>query len=109
MAILKGKHIITEIEGIRCTVIETGATLERSDFLKRLLGFNKYEVKMAKEKAKDGTELDTFIIGVTDTLFNPVITLYEKKLFREDGLTVTASYWNQRPEQDSLPYWKVQL
>jgi hypothetical protein len=108
MAILKGKHNISEIDGIRCTVIETGATPERVEFLKNLLAFNGYEVKMEKEKAKDGTELETFVIGLTDILFNPMIVLYEKKLIRKDGLTVTPSYWNQLPDQDALPYWQVQ-
>ncbi|MCX6304144.1 MAG: hypothetical protein NT040_04175 [Bacteroidetes bacterium] len=107
MAILKGKHIIAEIEGMRCTVIETGAARDRAEFLKTLLAFNGYEVKMEKEKAKDGTELETFVIGLTDLLFNPMISLYERKLLRKDGLTVSPGYWNQIPEEDTLPYWKI--
>ena len=108
MAVLKGKHNIAEIEGVRCTVIETGATPERAEFLKNLLVFNQYQVRMEREKAKDGTELETFVIGLTDTMFNPMIVLYEKKLIRKDGLTVTPAYWNQKPEEDHLPYWQVQ-
>ena len=108
MAILKGKHNIIEIDGIRCSVIETGATLDRAEFLKNLLVFNGYEVKMAKEKSKDGTELETFVIGLTDLLFNPIIVLYERKLFRKDGLTVTPAYWNQVMNGATLPYWQVQ-
>ena len=108
MALSKGKHNIAEIEGIRCTVIETGAAQERAEFLKNLLVFNGYEVKMEQEKAKDGTELETFVIGLTDTLFNPMIVVYEKKLLRKDGFTVTPAYWNQWPEEDAVPYWKIQ-
>ena len=108
MALTKGKHNIAEIEGTRCTVIETGTTPERAEFLKNLLVFNGYEVMMEKEKAKDGAELETFVIGLTDLLFNPMIVVYEKKLIRKDGLTVTPAYWNQKPDQDSIPYWKVQ-
>lgn len=108
MSLTKGKHNIAEIEGNRCTVVETGADRERAEFLKNLLLFNGYEVKMEREKAKDGTELESFIIGLTDLLFNPMITVYEKKLFRKDGYTVTPAYWNQLPEEDTLPYWKVQ-
>ncbi len=108
MALSKGKHNIAEIEGIRCTVVETGVSLERAEFLKNLLVFNRYDVKMEKEKAKDGTELATFVIGLTDTLFNPMIVVYEKKLFRKDGLTVTPAYWNQWPEGETLPYWQLQ-
>ena len=108
MALSKGKHNISEIEGTRCTVIETGVAPERAEFLKDLLVFNGYEVKVAKEKAKDGTELESFVIGLTDILFNPMIVVYEKKLFRKDGFTVTPAYWNQWPEEATLPYWKVQ-
>jgi hypothetical protein len=108
MPLSKGKHNIAEIGGIRCTVVETGAAPERAEFLTNLLVFNGYEVKMEKEKAKDGTELDTFVIGLTDLLFNPMIVVYEKKLKRKDGLTVTPAYWNQWPEDDTLPYWKLQ-
>ena len=108
MALTKGKHNVAEIEGIRCTIVETGVTLERAEFLKNLLVFNGYEVKIEKEKAKDGTELETFVIGLTDIFFNPVIIVYERKLFRKDCLTVTPAYWNQWPEHDTIPYWKVQ-
>jgi hypothetical protein len=108
MALAKGKHNIADIEGIRCTVVETGLTKERAEFLKELLVFNRYDVKMEKEKAKDGSESGTFILGLTDLLFNPTIVVYEKKLFRKDGFTVTPSYWNQWPESDTIPYWQVQ-
>ncbi|MDP1623248.1 MAG: hypothetical protein Q8M08_13020 [Bacteroidales bacterium] len=108
MANLKGKHNVTEIEGIRCTVIETGASHERAEFLKNLLAFNGCEVKVEREKAKDGAELETFIVGITDILYNPMIALFEKKLIRKDGLTVTPAYWNQWQEDNTLPYWKVQ-
>jgi len=107
MALTKGKHNIAEIEGVRCSVIETGATRERAEFLKNLLVFNGYDVRMEKEKAKDGTELESFVIGLTDILFNPMIVVYEKKLIRKDGFTVTPAYWNQQPEETTLPYWQV--
>jgi hypothetical protein len=108
MALSKGKHNIAEIEGTRCSVVETGVTSERAEFLKNLLVFNGYEVKLEKEKAKDGTELESFVIGLTDILFNPMIVVYEKKLIRKDGLTVTPGYWNQQADQDTIPYWQVQ-
>ena len=108
MPLSKGKHNIAEIEGVRCTVVETGATPERAEFLKNLLASNGYEVKMEKEKSKEGTELETFVVGLTDILFNPMIAVYERKLIRKDGLTVSPAFWNQWPEEDTLPYWKIQ-
>ena len=108
MSLSKGKHNIAEIEGVRCTVVETGVTEERAEFLKNMLTFNGYEVKLEKEKAKDGSILASFVIGVTDILFNPMIVVYEKKFVRKDGKTVTPAYWNQWPEGDDLPYWQEQ-
>jgi len=108
MALTNGKHNIAEIEGVRCSVVETGLTPERAEFLKNLLASNGYEVKMEKEKAKDGAELETYVAGVTDILFNPMIVLYEKKLTRKDGVTVTPAYWNQWSQDETIPYWKVE-
>jgi len=108
MASLKGKHIVAEVEGIRCTIVETGTSEKRAGFLKDLLTHNGYMVKMEKEKTKDGTLLETYIIGTTDIVFNPVIRLYQKKLLRKDGHVVNPSYWNQWPDQWDIPYWQVQ-
>jgi hypothetical protein len=109
MALNKGKHSIIEIEGVRCSVVETGLTENRALFLKSLLLDNGYIVQMEKEKAKDGAELDTYILGVTDILFNPVIRVYAHKLLRKNGHIVTQAYWNQWPVDTDLPYWMVTL
>ena len=108
MALKKGKHTVSEIEGIRCTVVESGIDENRVHFLKELLEVNKYEVKMEKEKAKDGTTLETYTIGVTDILFNPVIAVFAHRLIRKDGHEVTQAYWNQWPADPNLPYWMVE-
>ena len=107
MSLNNGKHIVTEIEGIRCTVVETGLNEMRWQFLKELLQHNGFEVKMEKEKAKDGTPLESWILGVTDLIFNPMIKVYEQKLFRANGHTVTPAYWNQWAVDPDLPYWMV--
>ena len=107
MALNNGKHVVTEIEGIRSTVVETGLNENRSLFLKELLLQNGFEFKTEKEKAKDGTPLETFILGVTDLVFNPMIRIYEQKLLRPDGHPVTPAYWNQWAVDPDLPYWMV--
>ena len=35
---LKAKHIVEEVNGIRCTIVEKGATAGRVDFLKKITG-----------------------------------------------------------------------
>ena len=107
MALSKGKHNIVEIDGIRCTQVEAGLTSDRLEFLKALLVKNGYEVRSEAEKSKEGTPTGTYLLGVTDTLFNPMIAVYEKKLFRADGEFVTPAFWNQWPDQHSIPYWEV--
>jgi hypothetical protein len=107
MPLNKGKHTVAEIEGVRCTVVETGLNENRALFLKEILHYNGYEVKMEKEKAKDGTALETWILGVTDILFNPVIRVYQNKLHRSDGQVITPAYWNQWKTDTVIPYWQV--
>jgi len=106
---LKGKHTVIEIEGVRCTVVETGVSDERVKFLKEILEFNGYEVKTEKEKAKDGSALATSVIGVTDIVFSAMINLYERKLLRKDGHILNPAFWNQWPDKDwDIPYYMVQ-
>jgi hypothetical protein len=108
MITLKGKHTVTEIEGVRCSVVGTGITEGRKDFLKELLSLNGFEVKAEKEKAKDGTLLETWILGVTDIHFNPVIAVYAHRLRRNDGTEVTPAYWEQWNAPTDVPYWHLQ-
>ena len=107
MALTKGKHNVIEIEGVRCTVIETGLSESRALFLKELLVLNHFDVKMEIEKGKDGSPLGTYVLGVTDILFNPVIAVYGHRLLRKDGHSVNPAYWNQWQEDPDIPYWMV--
>ncbi|TSA24326.1 MAG: hypothetical protein D4R67_12095 [Bacteroidetes bacterium] len=104
---LKGKHNVAEIDGVRCTVVESGIPGERVDFLSELLTYNGFEVKSEQGKDKEGNVLETYITGVTDILFNPMIAVYEQKLFRTDGKVVTAAYWEQKNADTGIPYWQV--
>jgi len=107
MALNIGKHVVAEIEGVRSTVVETGLNESRCLFLKELLRQNGFEVKMEKEKTKEGIQLETWILGVTDIVFNPMIRVYAQKILRTDGHPVTPAYWNQWAVDPDLPYWMV--
>lgn len=104
MSLDKGKHIVKEIEDVLCTVVESGINAERLKFLKALLEFNKFEVKFAEDSAEGETK--TYILGVTDLVFNPIIGVYEQSLKRPEGGKVSPSYWNQTKEVDQLPYFE---
>lgn len=102
---LKAKHIVEEINGTRCTVVEKGATAGRVDFLKKLLEFNQFEVIVADEAiVEDSPAL--FTIGVTDLVFNPVIAVYEMSLKTSDGKKVSPAYWNQYTTECIDEYWE---
>jgi hypothetical protein len=107
MALNNTKHTISEIGGIRCSIVETGTSPERLGFLKDLLEFNGYEVKSEEEKKKTEDAPTTFIIGVTNILFNPVTQVYMKKLKTREGYLVTPNYWEQKGIETEIPYWTV--
>lgn len=105
MAINNAKHIVSEIDGIRCTVVETGATLERAAFLRDLLEFNNLEVKEMEEPVQIPGEEPKFTIGVTSLLFNPVFAIYERLLKTREGAAVTPGYWKQECTECDPRYW----
>jgi hypothetical protein len=105
MALNNAKHIIGEIDGIRCTIIETGVTLERSAFLNDLLNFNNLEVKEMKEESVTSDKEIKYTIGVTDLIFNPVFAVYERQLKTREGSFVTPGYWKQECTECDPQYW----
>jgi len=102
---LQAKHLVEEINGTRCTVVEKGASAQRVEFLKDLLSFNGFEIQTAEDKREDETATPTFIIGVTDLVFNPVIAVYEMVLKTRDGERVSPAYWEQQKTEIVDQYW----
>jgi hypothetical protein len=105
MAINNAKHLVSEINGVRCTIIESGATLERAAFLKDLLSANNLEVMELKETSEDPAAEAKYTIGVTDLTFNPVFAIYERQLKTPDGVPVSPGYWNQECVECDPRYW----
>ena len=101
---LKAKHIVEEINGTRCTVVEKGATADRVDFLKKLLEFNQFTVVVAADAVVEGSPA-LFTIGVTNLVFNPVIAVYELSLKNQNGQKVSPAYWNQYSTDSVDEYW----
>ncbi len=105
MPLDKGKHTVKEIDGTLCTLVESGISANRMKFLKDLLEYNRFEVKIDETPGGEGKE-PTYTIGVTNLVFNPLIAVYEKSLRRTDnGRPVSPAYWNQEKEIDHLPYF----
>ncbi|HJM16575.1 MAG TPA: hypothetical protein QF851_03885 [Flavobacteriales bacterium] len=109
MSILKGKHTIKEIDGVRCSVVEKKASQERVNFLTDLLKDNGFEVKILEEKKKEEEDPQTYLLGVTDLVFNAVIWVYQRKLRTLEGKKVTADYWNQKTQNLEPNYWDNKL
>ena len=106
MALEKGKHSVEEINGVRCTVIEKGATEERMKFLRDLLEFNQFEVHVAEEKSEIAEAIITYTIGVSDLTFNPVIAVYQMRLKTRDGQKVSPAYYRQLTANIDNRYWR---
>ncbi len=103
--VLKAKHIVEEIGGKRCTVVEKGIDKNRIDFLSALLKHNQFEVVVDEVPKTEDSAVQLYNIGVTDLVFNPVIAVYEMSLKTEKGEAVTAAYWNQESTESVKEYW----
>lgn len=103
----KGKHVVQEINGIRCTVVESGISAARAAFLKDILEFNKLQVEIAETKNAEGNP--EFTLGVTNIVFNPVIAMYARKLCLPDGRIVTPAFWNQDTDYIDPRYWRFRV
>ncbi len=93
-------HIVEVIDGTRCAIVEKACTPERAAFLKDLLEFNQYTVKLNNT---DGVVK----LGVTDVTFNPVHVAVSRSLRRKDGNVVTKAYWRQVSEPVMSGGWLI--
>ena len=93
MTINNAKHVVGEIDGVRCTIVESGITLDRLAFLTDLLRLNNFEVKEMVIPTEAEGEESRYTIGVTDLVFNPVFATYERSLKTREGKFVTPAYW----------------
>jgi hypothetical protein len=105
MSLNNAKHSIAEINGVRCTIIETGISTERMTFLKKLLEANSLVVMIKEDPAEPPAEALKYTIGVTDLVFNPVFVVYERRLKTIDGQIVSPDIWNQKTDRYIREYW----
>ncbi|HMJ46370.1 MAG TPA: hypothetical protein VK498_03530 [Ferruginibacter sp.] len=126
MAINKN-HLFDELDGIKCSIVETLAPNQRADFLKKLLEFNGYTVIIihtpppktapAPPPAEgepipvQETIPETFTVGVTHLAFNAMNAIFGRLLKTPDGHVVTQLYWLQKEDQshDEIPYYERTL
>ena len=118
-------HLFEDLNGIKCAIVEKNASKERVDFLKSILEHNHFTVivvpspppKAAPAPAtttpeqpfplSDAPPEETFTIGVTDVMFNPINAIFGRLLKTPEGRTVTLAYWQQKENEphDDVPYF----
>jgi len=104
-------HLFEELGGVKCAIVEKNATVERVEFLRGLLEYNKYKVIVVPSpppKVGEASASETFTVGVTDVMFNPVNAIFGRLLKTPDGHTVTLAYWQQKDKEsnDARPYFE---
>lgn len=126
MAINKN-HEFEELDGVKCGIVEKNVQEERASFLKNLLEYNGYSVKVveavqkkvapppAANEGSDTKQPDVqvqetpvlYTVGVTDYTFNPVNAIFGRLLKTKDGRVVTLAYWQQQEpvSRDDVPYF----
>lgn len=112
-------HLFEELNGIKCAIVEKNVLPVRVDFLRRLLEANRYTVVVVPSpppKAAPAAPAptpapppppETFTVGVTDVMFNPINAIFGRLLKTPDGHTVTLAYWQQKEagSDDETPYF----
>lgn len=123
-------HQFEELNGVKCAIVEKNVPAKRVDFLRRLLEYNGYTVvavpspppkaapTVAPPPASAPTEAtapdpappapETFTVGVTNVMFNPINAVFGRLLKTPDGHTVTLAYWQQKGTEpdDEKPYFE---
>lgn len=124
MAINKN-HEFEDLDGVKCGIVEKNVSKERTAFLKQVLENNGYTVviqpsappKTAAPPAPDADQAviaeqpaapETFTVGVTDVMFNPVNAIFGRLLKTPDGHVITLAYWRQQEEKadSDIPYFE---
>ncbi len=108
MALEYKKHTFGKIGDTFVTFVETGLNKQRMEFLKDLLEFNRFTVLASEVPSETEGEDSTFTLGVTDTMFNPVIWIYDRKLWTRDHRLVTHEYWDKMEGATKPQYWEQQ-
>lgn len=103
---LKAKHIVEEINGERCTIVEKGISTARVEFLKNLLEFNNFKVLVSEDKKENEDAPTLYTLGTTNLEFNPVIAVYEMALNIPEGGKISPAYWDQKSNDGNQKYWK---
>jgi len=132
-------HLFEELNGVKCAIVEKNVAGERVDFLRRILEHNMYTVVVVPSPppkaavggagaastvavaapVEGGRPVDipaappapeTFTVGVTDVMFNPVNAIFGRLLKTPEGHIVTLAYWQQKEKEsnDEVPYFEGQ-
>ena len=105
MTLLKFQHVIKEINGVNCRIIETGITKERAEFLQKLLKLNNHETIIEEIPSKVEGQPSTFLLATKDVTLNAIVKVYNRELKTESGNKVTPDYWNQLTTKLEPNYW----
>ena len=130
-------HLFEDLNGVKCAIVEKNVAAERVDFLRRILEYNRFTVVVVPSPppkapataaaaavpaapAEGAGPVDppasapvpppppeTFTVGVTDVMFNPINAIFGRLLKTPGGQIVTLAYWQQKETQpdNEKPYF----
>jgi hypothetical protein len=122
-------HLAEELNGVKCAIVEKNVGMARAEFLKQILEFNQFHVLVVPSPAPKTPaptaptspstnqpsadappppSPETFTVGVTDLMFNPINAIFGRLLKSPAGHVITLAYWQQRDREshDEIPYFE---
>lgn len=125
---INSNHLLEELDGVKCIIVEKNLSPERVAFLKPLLEYNTLKVVVVPSPpakvvaptvpvaegevvavvAPEVQAPETFTMGVTNMLFNPINAVFGRLLRTPDGHIVTPAFWHQKEpvSHDEIPYYE---
>jgi hypothetical protein len=113
-------HLFEELNGVKCAIVEKNVAMARVEFLRGVLEYNGFTVIVVASPPPKGVPVpaagmpaplppapETFTVGVTDVMFNPVNAVFGRLLKAPGGHIVTLAYWEQKGNEpdNEKPYF----
>ena len=96
---INNHHTVDLVNGVRCSIVEKNASVERVTYIKSILEANRYIVET------EANPQGLYTVGVTDITFNVIYSIYSRTLRSIERKIITPSLWANQRQNEGF-YWE---